>query len=381
MTQYNEWRVPVTQNAGHADRATGPGPANSVKAPTMSLPDALPTSPMTRLGNSLIVAILAVSAFVVHHFSSSKTRDTVPRPEPMAPLEFSVKQLKHRGKTLIQFAYTDCGDICQRNLQYFCRVAIGPNNTLYDFLILSNGDCPTCKSDPDVALALTYPHVHFLQRENSGYDFGAYADGLETMKALDNYDYFIFLNAGIRGPLVTARELHDIRNWPQIFLSRLNDKVKMVGPVLSCEQHVHLPSILFAIDTVALRLFLANNIFPKSAESIRELIQGSELPMSKLIFQHGYTISCLMIQYQGVDWRKIYEETGGTLIYNCNRAKNPMVMNWYGRNALYDLQPLETVFVKRGGSIRSLCPNNACSYDAPVDDTSVWIERYLGYNV
>jgi hypothetical protein len=250
----------------------------------------------------------------------------------------------------------------------------------YDFIIISNGPCPTCESDSDIAAALKLPNVHFLGRENQGYDFGAYSHGLEMMK-WENYSYFIFLNAGIRGPLVTARELDKIRDWPQIFLSRLSDKVKMVGPVISCERHVHIPSILFAIEKSTVELFMSKNIFTRQAKSIEQLVTESEVYMSKLLFDEGYTIDCLMLQYQGVDWRKIYDQTGGSMVHDCNRALNPMVMNWYGSSKLYDLSHLETVFVKRGGSTRRLCPDRICSFDAPIDDTSMWIERYLGYPV
>jgi hypothetical protein len=284
-----------------------------------------------------------------------------------------------KGKTLISYAYTDCGEICRRNLQYFCRVAISETPS-YDFIIISNGPCPTCKSDADIAKTLSLSNVEFLERENKGFDFGAYSHGLEKME-WDKYAYFIFLNAGIRGPLVTARELQNIRQWPEMFLSRLSDKVKMVGPVISCERHVHMPSILFAIEKATVKLFMSKNIFTREAQSIDQLVTESEVFMSKLLFDEGYTIDCLMLQYQGVDWRKIYNETGGSMVYNCNRAKNPMVMNWYGSSKLYDLNHLETVFVKRGGSTRSVCPNNVCSFDAPIDDTSTWIERYLGYPV
>jgi hypothetical protein len=64
--------------------------------------------------------------------------------------------------------------------------------------------------------------------------FGAFGWALRSLKVIDagKYRYFIFMDATARGPFLPsyAQQLH----WAEPFISRLNAKVKLVGPTISC---------------------------------------------------------------------------------------------------------------------------------------------------
>jgi hypothetical protein len=63
--------------------------------------------------------------------------------------------------------------------------------------------------------------------------FGAYGWALRSLKVIDarKYQYFIFMDATARGPFLP---IYAQQHWAQPFLSRLNAKVKLVGPTISC---------------------------------------------------------------------------------------------------------------------------------------------------
>jgi hypothetical protein len=77
------------------------------------------------------------------------------------------------------------------------------------------------------------PNAHYLHGAPC-HGFGSYGWVLRSPKIVDahNYQYFIFMDATARGPFlpIYSQQLH----WSEPFLSRLNAKVKLVGPSISC---------------------------------------------------------------------------------------------------------------------------------------------------
>ena len=64
-----------------------------------------------------------------------------------------------------------------------------------DFIIISN----------NYSIKFYYPdYVKFLLRENKGYDFGGWSDGLLTNNLYKDYDNFIFVNSSVNGPYLDS---------------------------------------------------------------------------------------------------------------------------------------------------------------------------------
>ncbi len=134
-------------------------------------------------------------------------------------LRFQKKDLGQ--KTLVVFAYHEANALEARNLDYFIRMGIWDNDH-NNFIIVVNGPkCTPCDHGKFKSLG----NVKFLYRPNKGYDFGAYHFALSSVDR-SVYRYFVFLNSGVRGPLLPAYAAeHLIKGWPSIFTNLINEKV------------------------------------------------------------------------------------------------------------------------------------------------------------
>jgi hypothetical protein len=56
---------------------------------------------------------------------------------------------------------------------------------------------------------------------------------------LDAYQYYAFFDSTMRGPFVPAHYMPHDWHWVQAFTDKLNEQVKMVGPVVSCTAVAH----------------------------------------------------------------------------------------------------------------------------------------------
>ena len=80
---------------------------------------------------------------------------------------------------------------------------------------------------------ITVPeYVKVIYRENIGYDFGAWSEGLLINNTYKNYDYFIFANASIIGPFLKPE---DTQKWPYIFINGIknNYNTKLFGTTIN----------------------------------------------------------------------------------------------------------------------------------------------------
>src|SRR3990170_3335605 len=116
------------------------------------------------------------------------------------------------------YAYYEKNRQYRKNLEYFLAHGL---NDASDFVIVVNGACSA--SLPQRA------NLTVLRRENEGYDFGAWAHALDSLKR--HYDYYIFINSSVRGP-------HRLRGrpastWQQELLSLLRGDVKLAGTTIN----------------------------------------------------------------------------------------------------------------------------------------------------
>ena len=134
-----------------------------------------------------------------------------------------------------------------------------------------------------------YKNVSVYFKKNFGRDFGAYEYFLLKIN-INEFDYFIFLNDTILGPLEN--------NWISSLTSKINDKTKLVGTSINYKpifksiklKKKHLKSYIFCTDLIGLNILISNNILNnvKNNLSKYKYIKYYEVGMSIIINKNDY---------------------------------------------------------------------------------------------
>jgi hypothetical protein len=185
-------------------------------------------------------------------------------------------------------------------------------------------------------------YVKLIKRDNIGFDFGAWADGLFKDDLYKNYDNFIFVNSSVIGPFYPD---YYLGNWSDIYINGLKNNVKLFGSTINCI-HIndfvpHVQSYIFAVDKECLDYLIECNIFTNHYETnFTVLIEEKELKMSQLVLAKGWNIGCLHKHYKDVDFVK-----NKKTIYNYNiTLYNDIMYQEYLDKHVWELN--ELVFVK-----------------------------------
>ena len=228
-------------------------------------------------------------------------------------------------KTLVLYVFHRLTE----SVQFFLKNGLFESDII-DFLLLVNSS--------DLQLPnLSFKNVTVQRRENKGYDFGAWSDGLFKEDRYKRYDTFIFVNASVIGPF--EREAH---SWPRLLTSRLTDQDRLVGTTINCvgirgEVAPHVQSMVFAVTQPTLKYLMQQGIFVagKYETDFITLIDNYEVGMSRKILADGWNIAALQSTYAGVDFRT-YDASKGT--NNINRDA--------GEVRKYVKSPYDIVFAK-----------------------------------
>ena len=185
-------------------------------------------------------------------------------------------------KTLITFVHFDGGNkIPNENLNFFQKVGVIENEN-YHFNFVVN-------SETEIENIIPRKNVSAIQGHNKGYDFGAYKQSLDSVN-INDFNYFIFINDTCRGPFIPDYIPSEI-TWVEMFLNKIDDKVKMVGPTwFPLDRHTHIQSYCFGVDKVALNLLLKNNKFNSENKEKTQVIFEHEVGCSRLLIETGYEI-------------------------------------------------------------------------------------------
>ena len=227
-------------------------------------------------------------------------------------------------KTLVLYVF----HLFNERVEQFFKKAIFESDQV-DFLLICN----------DRNLDFEYPHyknVAVLKRENIGFDFGGWTDGLLstskfnvgssdfetdcecegncvcTSKVLyKKYQTFIFANSSIVGPYLPT---YFQGKWTDIYLNGLKkDNIHLFGSTINnegtqCELNPwlfsHIQSYIFSMTLETLEYLMEQQIFSKTnhAKSFQDDILNKEILMSRKIVDKGWNIGCLQTLYQGVDF-------------------------------------------------------------------------------
>eukprot|EP00882_Tetradesmus_deserticola_P016554 GHRQ01017688.1.p1 GENE.GHRQ01017688.1~~GHRQ01017688.1.p1 ORF type:complete len:308 (+),score=99.69 GHRQ01017688.1:374-1297(+) len=211
---------------------------------------------------------------------------------------------------LYAFSYTDTEFL--HNLEYFVKEAV-IGDTIADYVIIVQ-EGPELKRVPLPELPA---HAKYVHHQNECYDWGTYGWLLLRSGMLDisTYSFFFFVNSSVRGPYLPAYARGRV-HWMSAFTSRLTGSVKLVGSTISCEgsplhgqqkarwrHNPHVQSYAVATDKVGLQLLVSDRRVFACHKDRWDTIFYSELGSSKAVLDGGYNIGCMMLRYQGVDWR------------------------------------------------------------------------------
>ena len=150
-------------------------------------------------------------------------------------------------KTLVVYVF----HIYNERVEYFIKNAVFEDKNV-DFLIVAN--------DLNIQLQLPY-YVKVLNRQNIGFDFGAWSDGISIDNTYQNYDYFIFANSSIIGPFIPT---YYKGKWTDIFIEGLTDDIKLFGSTINTcgkQELAHVQSYIFSMDKQTLEYLMTRNIF------------------------------------------------------------------------------------------------------------------------
>ena len=243
------------------------------------------------------------------------------------------------GKTLIIYATHEMSE----NLLYFCRNGY-IDDPKYDFIFVFNN--PTLKLEfiPKKA------NIKVVNRENIGIDFGGWTHVLHMKdrdgKSLhENYDYFVLVNSTIRGPFFpTWYDQQKHGSWPELFISKLNNDIKLVGTTINGTTGVknplfpHVQSMFLVFDRIGLNIGISKRIFdPRNINmSKARVIFEKEIGLSKAIIEAGYNIASILPSYKDIDFRKPIPPNFKRLL------ANHYVSSHIGSN----INPFEVIFFK-----------------------------------
>jgi len=210
-------------------------------------------------------------------------------------------------KTLVSFVFHEYNN----RVENFFNNCIF-QDTAVDFLIICN--------NKHIQLPPLPEYVKIIKRDNVGYDFAGWSEGILTNDLYKNYERFIFANSSIIGPFLPP----DFKGkWTDIYLNGLlTNNVKLFGSTinnmvftledptkltittvkpLSCS---HVQSYIFSMDIETLEFLISKEIFSlnNTAETFLNAILNKEVRMSRLIVENGWNIGCTHQLYKNVDF-------------------------------------------------------------------------------
>ena len=219
-----------------------------------------------------------------------------------------------------------------RNVQYFIDNGVYYDSNVDFIFIINNKDLKvTC---PD--------YVKVINRENTGYDFGAWSEGLLTNNLYKKYDKFIFLNSSVVGPIMAP---YYNGKWTDIFMNGLSDTIKLYGCTINTcgmyacdkpDQDSHIQSYAFSTDKIGIEILINAEVFSLTNQinNYVDVVQQKEIRMSREIINNKYNIGCIFNYYRDIDFRNIKPY----------KLLNDLTHNRHYFNE--NLHPYEVVFIK-----------------------------------
>ena len=204
------------------------------------------------------------------------------------------------------YAYYEKNEQYKENFRYFIENVVKKRHDI-DYYLIINGECT-------VKIPNELPNVVVINRENKGFDFGAYSHCVSKY-ITKFYDYYIFLNTSVHGPHPPDSK------WLENFIKLFNTgkDVKLVGTSINMyyqlnndnkEEFVpHVQSMFFILDHESFcylrddEKFFANEEYLNNVTDKFVIINEKEIGMSQKILQNGWNINSILPHYRDKDYR------------------------------------------------------------------------------
>lgn len=188
-------------------------------------------------------------------------------------------------------------NIYKNRVHWFLNNCMFESNSV-DFLIVCN----------DKNLEFNVPqfsNVSVLKRDDIGFNFGGWSEGILTNDLYKNYTHFIFANSSIVGPFLDSSFTG---KWTDIYINNLINNCKLFGSTINTiyDPHLfaHVQSYIFSMDLETLQFLIDEEIFTtrKYAKTLTDEIISKEILMSRKVLDNGWNIGCLLPSYKNVDF-------------------------------------------------------------------------------
>jgi hypothetical protein len=211
-------------------------------------------------------------------------------------LHYTMSKEETRIKILVSYVF----HIYNNRVKYFFKKCIFESSNT-DFLIICNDK--TIQFEEDLP---KFNNILIFKRDNLGYDFGGWSDGLLTNNLYKNYTHFILCNSSIIGPFLKP----DFNGmWTDIFINGLyKNNCKLFGSTINtinCPNILsHVQSYIFSLDLEALEYLIKEEIFitGKYSKTLADTVLSKEILMSRKILDNNWNIACLLPMYKNVDF-------------------------------------------------------------------------------
>jgi hypothetical protein len=239
-------------------------------------------------------------------------------------MEFSynpTKVFSEINKICCIYSYYEKDDSYKGNLLFFLENGILDD---VDYYIIINGSTRL-----NLSIYEKKENIIFIQRENKGYDFGAYCYVLNIINK--TYDYYFFMNTSVKGPYLKNNE----DKWTNLFIDLFyDDKVKIVGTSINIWHYnniyglpiclpiygnkpvySHVQSMFFCLKHDYL-MFLMENGFFNYEETCRlvknDIINRKEIGLSQIALNNGWNINSILPRYKGLNYIEVNYDINNT---------------------------------------------------------------------
>jgi hypothetical protein len=259
---------------------------------------------------------------------------------------------------LILYCYYEKNNIYKNNLELFLKLGL---NDECDYLFIINGELSVKIPDKK--------NIKVLFRKNEDYDFGAYYYALTTID-INKYYYYFFINTSVRGPFIPT---YTNIKWYQPFINLLINDVKLVGTTINIlnnnsnesntfynitkftKPYTHVQSQMFAMNLECLKYLISKKIFENNDyNNYIEFIAIKEILMSQLVLKNNWNISCILPEYQNIDYRLLKNDINFSSLNGDPNFTN----SCFGRT----IHPYETIFIKINRNISINEVNSISNY-------------------
>ncbi|KAH0424723.1 hypothetical protein CcaCcLH18_11368 [Colletotrichum camelliae] len=227
---------------------------------------------------------------------------SIAEPELVSQSNSTTESTTETPRILIVYSYTESKK-SRENLRYFVKFGL---HRAADFIFIFNGRTDALREVPE------RKNVQIVMRERTCSDLGGHGEVLRGNNIWKQYDYFVLLNASVRGPFMPY---WSSSCWSDMLLAKITHKVKqLVGITAKCWPRFYIPSMVWATDQTGIGLLLdaslgrSHSIFGGPGELVGlsgcydtlHSAAHAEMGATSMITGAGYTVDVLMTSFHKI---------------------------------------------------------------------------------